>query len=70
MLLDQLVERAAREPEYDWNSYYAWFFGELSGREVDSFTFWNCKKCLTVNLLLLPARYGKCRSCGLIHLPG
>jgi hypothetical protein len=24
---------------------------------------------LTVNILYLPARYGKCRSCSLIHLP-
>jgi hypothetical protein len=69
MLLEQLVERAGQEPEYDWETYYTWLFSELSGREVTGFTFWECQKCLTINLLYLPARYGKCRCCTLIHLP-
>ena len=69
MLLEQLVEKASQKPEYDWDSYYKWFFSEQTGREVTKFTFWECKKCLTVNILYLPARYGKCRCCDLIHLP-
>jgi hypothetical protein len=69
MLLEQLAQKAAQPPEYDWDSYYSWYFSKLAGREVSDFTFWLCKKCLTVNLLFLPARYGKCRCCQLIHLP-
>ncbi|GFO57922.1 hypothetical protein GMST_02470 [Geomonas silvestris] len=70
MLLEQLVEREQRKPEYDWESYYQWFFSAQAGHNVNAYTFWECKKCLTINLLLLPARYGKCRCCELIHLPG
>jgi len=69
MLLEQLVEQAAQPPGYDWDSYYCWLFSQLAGREVTDFKYWLCKKCLTVNSVYLPARYGKCRSCGLIHLP-
>ncbi|HTG82182.1 MAG TPA: hypothetical protein VL949_09590 [Geobacteraceae bacterium] len=69
MLLEQLVEKAGQRPEYDWDAYYCWLFSELAGREVTDFTFWHCKKCFTVNVAYLPARYGKCRGCGLIHLP-
>jgi hypothetical protein len=69
MLLEQLAEKAAHTPEYDWDSYYRWLFSKLAGRDVTDFSYWICKKCLTVNLVLLPARYGKCRSCQLIHLP-
>lgn len=69
MLLEQLIEKANKEPEYDWNSYYLWRFSELSGREVTDCTFWFCKNCLTVNVTYLPSRYGKCRCCHLIHLP-
>ncbi|HJV66640.1 MAG TPA: hypothetical protein VJ550_12955 [Geomonas sp.] len=69
MLLEQLIEKAKQEPEYDWDSYYRWQFSELAGREVTGSTFWVCQKCLTVNITFLPARYGKCRCCDLIHLP-
>ncbi len=69
MLLEQLVEKAGQCPEYDWDSYYRWYFSQLAGREVSDFKFWQCKKCLSVNVLFLPARYGKCRSCELIYLP-
>ncbi|MBJ6798803.1 hypothetical protein [Geomonas propionica] len=69
MLLEQLVEKAKEVPEYDWESYYAWRFSEVAGREVTDYSFWLCKRCLTTNLLLLPVRYGKCRCCDLIHLP-
>ncbi len=69
MLLERLVEKAAQPPEYDWDTYYSWFFSQLAGREGTNFNFWLCKKCLSVNTFYLPARYGKCRSCGLIHLP-
>jgi hypothetical protein len=69
MLLEQLVEKAHQEPEYDWESYYAWFFSEQAGREVTGVKFWECQNCLTVNQINLPARYGKCRCCSLIHLP-
>jgi hypothetical protein len=70
MLLEQLVERANQKPEYDWESYYNWFFSAQAGHEVAGYRVWECKKCLTVNLLYLPARYGKCRCCELIYLPG
>jgi hypothetical protein len=70
MLLEQVIEKAIEEPEYDWESYYNWLFSEDAGRRISGFAFWECKKCLAVNLLYLPARYGKCRSCSLIHLPG
>ena len=69
MLLEQLVERAQQEPEYDWEGYYNWRFSALTGRDVKGFAFWQCQKCLTTNLLTLPVRYGKCRCCELIHLP-
>jgi hypothetical protein len=69
MLLEQLVEKANEKPQYDWESYYAWLFREEAGHEVAGFQFWECKNCLTVNLTFLPARYGKCRGCELIHLP-
>jgi hypothetical protein len=69
VLLEQLVEKANQPPEYDWHSYYTWFFSTLAGREVTDFTFWQCTNCHTVNVLYLPARYGKCRGCELIHLP-
>ena len=70
MLLEQLVEKAAQPPEYDWDAYYCWLFGRLTGREVTGYSFWQCKGCLSVNILFLPARYGTCRCCELIHLPG
>lgn len=69
MLLEQLVKKAEQAPEYDWDSYYRWQAGQLAGREVAGFNFWLCKKCLSVNTVYLPARYGKCQRCGLIHLP-
>ena len=69
MLLERLIEKANQNREYDWQSYYKWLFSEDAGREVTDFAFWECKKCLAVNVLYLPARYGKCRSCSLIHLP-
>jgi len=69
MLLEQLVEKAAQPQEYDWDSYYSWLFSESAGRDVTGCNFWLCKKCLSVNAVYLPARYGKCRSCGLLHLP-
>ena len=69
MLLEQLVAKAAEPPEFDWDAYYSWLFSRLAGREVSGYKFWQCKSCLSVNVLYLPARYGKCRSCELIHLP-
>ena len=69
MLLEHLIEKASQEPEHDWDSYYMWLVSELEGHEVAAYTFWECRKCITVNVLALPARYGKCRGCGLIHLP-
>lgn len=69
MLLEQLVEKARQEPEFDWEGYYSWRFSALAGREVAGALFWLCQNCLTTNLLALPARYGKCRCCELIHLP-
>lgn len=68
MLLERLVEQARQPPKYDWQAYYDWFFSRLAGREVTDARFWLCGQCHTVNPLLLPARYGKCRGCGLIHL--
>lgn len=69
MLLEQLVEKAAEKPEYDWNAYYSWLFSQLAGREVTDFKFWQCEKCCTVNVIYLPAKYGKCRGCQLLYLP-
>ena len=69
MLLERLIEKANQKPEYDWEAYYAWLFSEDAGREITGYSFWECKKCLTVNMIYLPARYGKCRCCSLIHLP-
>ncbi len=69
MLLEQLVEKAAQPPKYDWDAYYRWLFSTLAGREVSSFDFWQCPHCLTVNFFLPAQRYGKCRGCDLIHLP-
>jgi len=69
MLLEQLVEKNRQPPQYDWDGYYRWLFGRLTGREGGEITFWLCSRCLTVNLLTLPVRYGKCRSCDLLHLP-
>lgn len=69
MLLEQLVEKVRQPPEYDWDSYYRWLFSRIAGREVSDFTFWQCKKCLSMNIFFLPAKYGKCRGCQLIHLP-
>jgi len=69
MLLERLIESAGKKSEFDWDSYYTWLFSQDAGREVTDFVFWECKSCLTVNLLYLPARYGKCRCCSLIHLP-
>ena len=68
MLLEDLIEKGNRKPEYDWDAYYKWLFSEDSGHDVTGYTFWECKKCLTVNLLYLPARYGKCRGCSLIYM--
>jgi hypothetical protein len=69
MLLEKVIENAQQKPEFDWDSYYSWLFSKYAGREVTSMNFWECTSCLTVNILFLPARYGKCRGCGLIHLP-
>jgi len=69
MLLEQLVENAAQPPQYDWDSYYRWFYSTLAGREVTDFRFWQCTGCMTINLLFLPVKYGKCRSCQLLYLP-
>ena len=69
MLLEQLVAKAAQPQQYNWEEYYRWYYSTLAGREATDFTFWQCTKCLAVNLLFLPARYGTCRSCGLTHLP-
>lgn len=69
MLLEQLVEKAAQPPEYDWDAYYRWLFSQQAGREVTDFRFWLCRHCHTVNVAYLPTRYGKCRGCALIHLP-
>lgn len=69
MLLERLIEMANRKQEYDWDGYYNWLMREGAGRDIMGFTFWECKKCLTINILYLPAQYGKCRSCSLIHLP-
>lgn len=69
MLLEQLVQKAAQPPEYDWDAYYRWLFSRMAGREISDFKFWQCQKCLSINVIFLPARYGKCRECELIHLP-
>lgn len=69
MLLEQLVQKAGQEPEFDWEGYYKWLHSEHAGREVTGVSYWACQKCLTVNVIYLPARYGKCRCCCLIHLP-
>ena len=68
MLLEQLAEKAAQPPEYDWDAYYRWLFGQLDGREGTDHKFWLCPNCHTVNIVSIPARYGKCRGCELIHL--
>ncbi len=69
MLLEQLVEKAAQPPQYDWDSYYRWLYSTLAGREVSDCRYWLCESCTTVNLLFLPTKYGKCRGCGLLYLP-
>ena len=69
MLLERVIASAHKEPEFDWETYYQWLFSKYAGRDVTGFTFWECTKCLTVNLLYLPARYGKCRCCSLLHMP-
>lgn len=69
MLLEQLVAKADEKPKYDWEEYYRWYFSQATGKEVTECNFWLCSKCNTVNILTLPARYGKCRNCELIHLP-
>ena len=69
MLLEQLVEKAGQPPEYDWDSYYRWLFSTLAGGEVAGLKFWLCQGCFTVNIDPFPARYGKCRGCGLILPP-
>jgi hypothetical protein len=68
MLLEQLVEKGAQPPEYDWDSYYQWLFAEAAARDVSGFRFWQCNECLSVNVIFLPARYGKCRGCELIFI--
>lgn len=69
MLLEQLVEKAKQPPEYDWESYYTWLFSQLAGREATDYKFWQCQKCLSVNIIYLPVHHGKCRGCGLLYLP-
>lgn len=69
MLLEQVIEQSNKKPEYDWEGYYAWLFSQDAEREITGVKVWQCKKCLTTNLLYLPAKYGKCRCCSLIHLP-
>ncbi len=68
MLLEELAEKAGQCPEFDWDGYYRWLYNQLAGRDVSDVSFWQCKSCLTVNVTYLPARYGKCRCCDLIHL--
>lgn len=68
MLLEDLIEKASRPSEYDWDGYYKWLFSEDAGHDVNGYTFWECQKCMTINLLYLPTRYGKCRCCSLIHI--
>ncbi|HTG82148.1 MAG TPA: hypothetical protein VL949_09415 [Geobacteraceae bacterium] len=69
MLLEQLVEKAAQPPEYDWDAYYRWLFSQSDGGEATHFRFWLCPHCHTVNVVSVPARYGKCRGCDVIQLP-
>ena len=69
MLLERPQEQAGKPPEYDWDAYYLWLFGKLGEGEKTEFSFWQCRKCLSVNAVSLPARFAKCRGCGLIHLP-
>lgn len=69
MLLEQLVEKAAQPPKYDWDSYYRWLYSTIAGREVADCRYWLCDSCMTVNLLFLPVKYGKCRNCQLLYLP-
>lgn len=69
MLLEQLVEKAAQPPKYDWDIYYRWLFSTIAGRDVSTVQFWHCPHCLTVNIHFSAQRYGKCRGCDLIHLP-
>ena len=68
MLLERLVGKSSEEPEYNWAGYYEWLYGELTGREGAELQFWICRKCLTVNVVTQPVRYGKCRECNLIHM--
>lgn len=69
MLLERLIEKANQAPEFDWEAYYLWQFSQLAGSEVTGYRHWSCIKCQAINLTLLPARYGKCSRCNLIHLP-
>lgn len=69
MLLEQLVRKAQTRPEFDWDSYYRWYFSKLAGREVTEVRFWECPECHTINPIYLPAKYGKCHHCKLIQLP-
>jgi hypothetical protein len=64
-----LVEKVGQKPEYDGEAYFKWLFSDQAGREIAGFTLCECKRCLTINLLNLPVRYGKCRCCELIHFP-
>lgn len=68
MLLEQLVEKSRQPPQYDWDGYYRWLFSKLAGREVTGYGFWQCARCLSINFIYLPARYGTCRGCKLTHL--
>lgn len=69
MLLEQLVEKSRQPPQYDWDGYYRWLFSRLAGREVAGYGFWQCRQCLTVNVVYFPTSYETCLSCKLIHLP-
>lgn len=66
MLLEELVKQSEQDPEYDWDAYYRWLYSQVAGRDIFDFKFWICRKCLTVNVFFMPARYGKCRECNLI----
>ncbi len=67
MLLEQLVEKAEKDREYDWDAYYRWFFSQLSDQKTATGRFWLCPKCLSVNFVDTEATYGKCRGCRTIH---
>jgi len=68
MLLEELIEKGKEVPEYDWEGYYGWLYSELGEDSGAQLQFWVCKHCLSLNVLVLPARYAKCRECHVIHI--